>query len=46
MFNNHKIEKLIEKRRQLHPNDPSVYRIWEELAEIFLKDEKTTIEYL
>ena len=45
LFNNHKIEKLIEKRRQLHPNDPSVYRIWEELAEIFSKDEKTTIEY-
>ena len=45
MINNEKIQKLIEKRQQQHPNDLSVYGIQEELARIFSEDEKSTIEY-
>jgi len=41
-----KVEGLINERKKLLPDDPKITEIWEELANIFSKNEKLTIEYL
>ena len=40
MIDNNKIEKIIEERKKLHPDDPRVVEKWNELTKIL--DRKST----
>jgi len=40
------LERILEKRKNMHPNDPRICDIWNELAQIFIQSEESTIEYL
>ena len=46
MINSEKIKTLIEERIKLLPDDPKMSEIWNELTQIFSKNEQATIEYL
>lgn len=46
MIDNNKIEKNIEERKKLHPDDPRVVEKWNELTKIFIQNEESTIVYL
>lgn len=46
MIDNNKIEKLIEERKKLYPDDYRVLEKWNELTQIFTRNEEDTIVYL
>ncbi len=46
MIDNIEIEKIIEKRKRMHPDDPRIVEKWEELTQIFIQNEESTIAYL
>lgn len=46
MIDNSRIEKIINERKKLHPDDPRVVEKWNELTQIFIRDEECTIAYL
>jgi len=46
MIDNNRVEKIIEERRKMHPDDPHVVEKWSELTQIFIQDEESTIAYL
>ena len=46
MIDNNEVEKIIEQRRKLHPDDPRVVGKWNELTQIFIQNEESTIAYL
>ena len=46
MMDNNKIEKIIEERKKMHPDDPRVVEKWNELTQIFIQNEESTIAYL
>lgn len=46
MIDNSRIEKIINERKKLHPDDPRVVDKWNELTQIFIRDEESTIAYL
>ena len=46
MIANNEVEKIIEERKKLHPNDPRVVDKWKELTQIFIQNEDSTIAYL
>lgn len=37
--------RLINKRKSLHPNDPTIEKYWSELTDILSKDSIETIEF-
>lgn len=46
MIDNNIIEKIIEERKKMHPDDPRVVEKWSELTQIFIQNEENTIAYL
>lgn len=46
MIDNNKIEKIVEERKTMHPDDPRVVEKWNELTKIFIQNEESTIAYL
>lgn len=46
MIDNYEIEKIIEERKKLHPDDSRVVEKWKELTQIFIQNEENTIAYL
>jgi len=46
MIDNNIIEKIIEERKKMYPDDPRILEKWNELTQIFNKNEQNTIEYL
>jgi len=47
MINDKIIETILEKRKNLHPNDePGFDNVWRSLTEIFTQNEEETINYL
>lgn len=46
MIDNNMIEKIIEERKKMHPDDPRIMEKWDELTQIFIQNEADTIEYL
>ena len=46
MINARELEKILNIKKNLHPNDPSIYKVWEALTEIFSESEENTISYL
>ncbi len=46
MIDNSQIEKIIEERKKMHPDDPRVVEKWNELTQIFIQNEESTIAYL
>lgn len=46
MIDNNEIDKIIEERKKMHPNDPRVLEKWNELTQIFIQNEESTIAYL
>ncbi|MCL2353464.1 MAG: hypothetical protein FWC69_02405 [Defluviitaleaceae bacterium] len=46
MLNKQDIETILNKKRELHPNDPSIIETWRLLIEILSKNEEDTIKYL
>ena len=43
MIDNNKIEKIVEERKTMHPDDPRVVEKWNELTKIFIQNEESTI---
>lgn len=46
MINNKEVEKIIIERIEMHPDDPRIMEKWNELTQIFVRDEEDTIVYL
>ena len=46
MIDNNEIDKIIEERKKMHPDDPRVLEKWNELTQIFIQNEESTIAYL
>lgn len=46
MIDNTEIQKIIEERKKMHPDDPRVVEKWNELTQIFIQNEESTIAYL
>lgn len=46
MINRDDVEKVINERKNLHPDDPRIADKWEEITSIFIQSEDDTIEYL
>ncbi|MBC2038195.1 hypothetical protein IA759_08060 [Listeria marthii] len=46
MINSVEVNNLITERKNLHPDDPKINDIWEQLIKIFSKDEHYTVQYL
>lgn len=46
MINQNRVYEIIEERKKLHPDDPHILEIWEELTSIFSKNEESTIKFL
>lgn len=46
MIDNNVIEKIIEERKSFRSDDFRISEKWEELTQIFARNEKETIEYL
>lgn len=46
MINSEKVKVLIEERIKLLSDDPKIGEIWNDLTQIFSKNEQATIEYL
>lgn len=46
MIDNNEIEKIIEERKKMHPDDPRVVEKWNELTLVFIQNEESTIAYL
>lgn len=46
MIDNNEIEKIIEERKRIHLDDPLVVEKWNELTQIFVQNEESTIAYL
>lgn len=46
MIDNSQIEKIIEERKRMHLDDPRVVEKWNELTQIFIQNEESTIVYL
>lgn len=46
MINNKEVEKIIKERIEMHPDDPRIMEKWNELTQIFVRDEEDTIVYL
>lgn len=46
MIDNNQIEKIIKERKEMHPDDPRVIEKWNELTQIFIQNEESTIAYL
>ena len=46
MIDNKHIEKIIEERKKMHPDEPCVVEKWNELTQIFIQNEESTIAYL
>lgn len=46
MIDNNEIDKVIEERKKMHPDDPRVMEKWDELTQIFIQNEESTIAYL
>ena len=46
MIDNKAVEKIIEERKKMHPDDPRIVEKWRELTKYFVQDQETTIEYL
>lgn len=46
MIDKKEVEKLIEERKKIHPDDPSIIDKWCELTKIFVKNEEDTLIYL
>ncbi len=46
MINNKEVEKIIIERIEMHPDDPRIMEKWNELSQIFVRDEEDTIVYL
>ena len=38
--------EIIEERKKMHPDDPRVLEKWNELTQIFIQNEESTIAYL
>ncbi|MCI9401802.1 MAG: hypothetical protein HFJ07_18940 [Lachnospiraceae bacterium] len=45
MINNKEVEKIIIERIEIHPDDPRIMEKWNELTQIFVRDEEDTILY-
>lgn len=43
---NKQISKLINKRKDIHPDDPVINEIWKEIVNILKDDEEGTISFL
>lgn len=46
MIDQNRVYEIIEERKKLHPDDPHIIEIWEELTSIFTKSEESTINFL
>lgn len=46
MIDNNKVQKIIDERIKMHPDDPRIEDKWKELTNIFTANESETIEYL
>ena len=46
LIDNNEIDKIIEERKKMHPDDPRVLEKWNELTQIFIQNEESTIAYL
>ena len=46
MIDQNKVHEIIEERKRLHPDDPRIVEIWEELTIVFSKNEENTITFL
>lgn len=46
MINNKEVEKIIIERIEMHPDDLRIVEKWNELTQIFVRDEEDTIVYL
>lgn len=46
MIDYNEIERIIEERKRIHPDDPHVVEKWNELTQIFIQNEESTIAYL
>lgn len=46
MIDNSQIEKIIEERKRMQLDDPRVVEKWNELTQIFIQNEESTIVYL
>lgn len=45
-MDNNKIERIIGERKKMHPDDPRIMEKWNELTQIFIQNEESTIAYL
>lgn len=46
MIDNNKVQKIIDERIKMHPDDPRIEDKWKELTNIFTANESETIVYL
>ncbi len=46
MIDQNRVDKIIEERKAMHPNDPRIEEKWEELTCIFSENEESTIAFL
>lgn len=46
MIDSNEIAKIIEERKKMHPDDPHIVEKWNELTQIFIQNEESTIGYL
>ena len=46
MINRDEVEKVINERKNLNPDDPRIMDRWEKLTSFFIQSEEDTIEYL
>ena len=46
MIDDKEIDKIIEERKKMHPDDPRIVEKWNELTQIFIQNEESTIAYL
>ena len=46
MIDAESVERIINEKRKMHDNDPRISEIWEQLIEIFTKNEAETIDHL
>lgn len=46
MIDHNEIGRIIEERKEMHPDDPCVVEKWNELTQIFIRNEECTIAYL
>ncbi|EUJ42634.1 hypothetical protein [Paenilisteria rocourtiae] len=45
MIDNQLVTDIVNRRKSLHPDDPSVQKEWERLTNIFTKNEDDTVDY-